>query len=466
MSKVLILLAALALASLLGALFARWERLGKAHHVVIGLIALLILEAGLYDNQDNEPRSIFHPGTGTLQFRLPEVIIVVALIARLVARRRPLTIGVPALLWVAFGAWMTVELIEGLIRHNNSVQIPYEGKAIIYVVGGYALASGVDLRRLLETRAFERLMLWSAAFALILDPLALAKKSYSVHLPLLPLPNFGAIGADAATLFVTIGLIGVILEMAKERRRWLPFVAAVPLLLSAFLASQRAALVGLGASVCVVLFVALGPTARRRLRITSGEVALGLLAVFGVVLVFSLVPAATSQRPIQIPLTSKFAGTFNTTGKAESAQDRLNQWSNAWADIKQSPVLGRGLGFQYSYYSPGPRTIVVTDLTHNIGLDLLLRTGLIGLGLFVVAMGSSLVEGLAVWRLHPDRMIGVLALALVAVVVGFVAKGMVESIFEKYRLATMLGLTLGLLRSAVTSMNMPVIRRRAQLTGV
>jgi hypothetical protein len=39
----------------------------------------------------------------------------------------------------------------------------------------------------------------------------------------------------------------------------------------------------------------------------------------------------------------------------------------------------------------------------------------------------------------------------VAVVVGFFAKGMVESILEKYRLATMLGLSLGLLRSAVTS---------------
>jgi cation transporter-like permease len=48
-------------------------------------------------------------------------------------------------------------------------------------------------------------------------------------------------------------------------------------------------------------------------------------------------------------------------------------------------------------------------------------------------------------------MVAVLALALVAVVVGFVAKGMVESIFEKYRLATMLGLSLGMLRGAVTS---------------
>ena len=85
----------------------------------------------------------------------------------------------------------------------------------------------------------------------------------------------------------------------------------------------------------------------------------------------------------------------------------------------------------------------MTDVTENIGLDLWMRSGLIGLGLFVLALFFSLFDGLQAWRLHPDRMVAVLALALVAVVVGFVAKGMVESIFEKYRLATMLGLSLG-----------------------
>jgi hypothetical protein len=61
------------------------------------------------------------------------------------------------------------------------------------------------------------------------------------------------------------------------------------------------------------------------------------------------------------------------------------------------------------------------------------------------------VNGFSAWRLHPDRIVAVLALALVAVVVGFIAKGQVESIFDNYRLATVLGLSLGMLRSAVTS---------------
>jgi MFS-type transporter involved in bile tolerance (Atg22 family) len=90
-----------------------------------------------------------------------------------------------------------------------------------------------------------------------------------------------------------------------------------------------------------------------------------------------------------------------------------------------------------------------------------MRSGLIGLGLFVLALFFSLFEGLMAWRLHPDRMVAVLALALVAVVVAFVSKGMVESIFEKYRLATMLGISLGLLRSAVTSAS----AQRLSVTG-
>ncbi len=68
-----------------------------------------------------------------------------------------------------------------------------------------------------------------------------------------------------------------------------------------------------------------------------------------------------------------------------------------------------------------------------------------------MALVVSIANGLTAWRLHPDRMVAVLALGLVAGVIGLFAKGMVESIFENYRLATVLGLTLGMLRSAVTS---------------
>ena len=71
--------------------------------------------------------------------------------------------------------------------------------------------------------------------------------------------------------------------------------------------------------------------------------------------------------------------------------------------------------------------------------------------MFILTVLVSLGDGLRVWRRHPDRMLAIFALALVATLVGFLVKGGFESLFEKYRLATMLGLLLGMLRSTVSS---------------
>ena len=103
MTKVLLLLACLPIAGLIALGFARWERRGKEHYAVLLLLGILVLESTLYENQDLMPRSIFHPGTGSLQFRLPEVVITLALIGRLIARGKPVRIGIPAMLWAASG---------------------------------------------------------------------------------------------------------------------------------------------------------------------------------------------------------------------------------------------------------------------------------------------------------------------------------------------------------------------------
>jgi hypothetical protein len=162
--------------------------MGKEHYVVLLLLALLVAETTLYENQDNMPRDLFHPGSGALEFRLPEVVITLALLARLVVRGRSTRVGVAPLLWAAFGAWIAVAVVEGVLRHNDLVQIPYQGKVIIYVVGGYALASGVPIQRFLQGRAIELLVRWSALAATVVMVLTAAHKSFSIGLPLLPLP--------------------------------------------------------------------------------------------------------------------------------------------------------------------------------------------------------------------------------------------------------------------------------------
>jgi len=451
MTQAVILVFALAAAGGLFGVFVRWNRMGNDHYVVVLLLGMLVVESTLYQNQDLMPRDLFHPGSGALEFRLPEVVITVGLLARLAVRGAPKRVGLPALVWTAFGAWYAVALVGGVLHHNDLTQIPYEGKAIIYVVGGYALAAGVPIRLFFEGRVFERLVRWSAVAATVVVVMTALHRNYAIHLPLLPLPDFGIDGSDAATIFAAIGLIGLMLELAKSKRSTLTLTAVVPLLVSPFLAGQRAVLVMLGASVTVVILVSLGATSRRRLRVTAAEVVLSVLAVIGVVLAVAVIPAAEAQRPVQVPFNSTLQETFTSQGKLESAADRANKWDVAFSVIKQHPILGNGLGVEFTFFNPGPNVFVTTPIDENIALDLWVRAGIIGLLLFLVAFVMSVFEGFGAWRHHPDRMVAVLGLALMAVVIGFVSKGMVESIFEKYRLATMLGLCLGLLRGVVTS---------------
>jgi O-antigen ligase len=304
------------------------------------------------------------------------------------------------------------------------------------------LASGVPVRRYLEGPGFQRLLRWAALSAVVLILLTAAKKTYAVNIPLLKLTDFGTLGTDAATIFVSIGVIAFLLELNKDRRNRLNLLCVVPLAVSPFLAYQRAVLLTLVAVVIVVVLVALGSHARQRLRIRSGEVAVAA-------------PAITSQKSVTGPassiISSTLGQTLNSQQKQLSAQDRLNKWTVSLNDAKQQWLFGQGLGFEYSYFQAGVNQFITTDLTENIGLDLWLRTGVIGLALFLIALITALVNGFATWRLHPDPEVAVFALALFAVVIGMVAKGQVESIFENYRLATVFGLSLGMLRSAVTS---------------
>ncbi|HUI03557.1 MAG TPA: hypothetical protein VLZ77_08440 [Acidimicrobiales bacterium] len=454
MSKMLLLGGAAVAACMLLYVFARWERSNREHWVVFLVLGVVLADAVLFQNESTEAQGLFHPGTGSLQFRLPELLITVAILARLLTRGSPRRVGLPAMLWLATAAWWAVEAVEGLVRHDSTVKLPYEAKAIIYVMGAYALAAGVPLRRYLEGRGFERMLRWTAVGASILLLLTFAGKSYSFKLPLLPLDSFGVIGTDAATLFVVVGVVGFMLELAKDHRNRLNLLCVVPLAVSPFFADQRAVLIMLGAAAAVVVGVGMGSTARQRLRVRAFDVTMALFAGTGLVLAVLLVPAITHGQSVTAPLSSTYqrtVGALNTQDKVESAQDRINKWSISVKDAEQHTLLGQGLGYTFTYFDVGPNQFVTTDISENIGLDLWLHTGLIGLVLFLLALVVSLVNGFTAWRLHPDRMVAVLALALVAVVVGFIAKGQVESIFENYRLATVLGLSLGLLRAAVTS---------------
>ena len=145
--------------------------------------------------------------------------------------------------------------------------------------------------------------------------------------------------------------------------------------------------------------------------------------------------------------SSQVATSFSSAGKADSAQSRKNQWKVSSGLIAQKPVLGWGLGKRYSHIEKiedAPAVVQNNDLTHDIFLDMLLRTGMVGLFFLLVAITSTAVAGLrAVYR-HVSPRIGALGVAGTALVLEMVTRGAVESIFEKERLAILVGVAVGI----------------------
>jgi O-Antigen ligase len=445
----------LAVAWAVVSLFVRWEREGKEQLVPLVLIGLLVIEATIYADQNTLPRSIFHPGSGSTQLRLPEIYITLALIARLVARGRPRRIGLPAGLWLAFGAWLVVGAVEGVLYHNAISQDLYEAKDILYIVGAYALAAGVPLRKYLDSGDLAKLGWLTVACASVIDLMTIGGIDINTNLPFLPLQNFGQVGAETAALCLAVGVMCFMPRLLTGPVRLRDVLALAPAVVAVILANQRAVLVNLATVVVVlgaVLLFGHRKNVARQLHISSGQVVLALLAVFAVVIAILAVPAAVEQKPVRIPLASTFQNLFHSEGKAESAQDRLDLAAEAEQLIPQHPIIGWGLGVEFAFYEAGTRTTQDTAYAHDIAIDLLLRLGIVGLLLFMFAFLASVAGGLEVWWRHPDPRAAGLAVALVAVVAGLLATGFLEPFLDEYRLATLFGVSLGILRVCVTSM--------------
>jgi O-antigen ligase len=213
------------------------------------------------------------------------------------------------------------------------------------------------------------------------------------------------------------------------------------------MAQQRAALVNLGISL--VVLAVLSPFARHRLRATAVEVTLVLLTAVALVAFPVFVNGVVHSKRV-IPFSHSLREALTSGEKKLSARDRVNQIEAARKLIEERPLTGWGLGKTITYYEVGFKQFVVTYLTHNIAVDLLLRTGLFGLLLFLGALIGSVSQGVAAWRQTSDRLVAATALASVAILTGWVAHGLVESLFEHVQLAPLFGIMVGLAQAAAS----------------
>jgi O-antigen ligase len=452
--------------------FVRQERTGHSVTTILFVLWILVLDAALHDNPNQVPAGLFHPGVGpdpdptdaiiesAVSFRLIDLIIPIALGARLYARGLPTRIRMSSIWLLAFFAWLVGAALIGVMNSNSPDLIAFESKALIYL-GLFGLVASVPINTLAESRGLSWLLSGSALIATFLIFTDGIGFTFSVDvIPLVPLPSVGTLGADAAGIFVALGVIALAIALVRERGRIQWFATAAPLLLSPVVSSQRAAIGTL--IVALLVFGVAAIATRRKLHATPTEFALVAMLALSLTILPPVAALALGSHDARLPFEREVQQTFTSTAKRQSAESRLNQWRKAGELIEERPVTGWGLGMTYTHFDAGHKTFFETNYTHNIFGDLLMRTGAIGLFLFALATMLALLDGLAAWRRHPNDVAAVLALAAVAIISGLLARGMVESLFEKYRLATMLGIVLGIVGSAALS---PVRARLGEQTS-
>lgn len=451
---------ALLLTGGLFAWFLRLERDGRPVVVVAFLLGFVIVESALYQSQNEIPAGIFHPEYQSLSFRLLDIVIPAAILARLLQGRRTLPFGT-GLLWLALLAWLATAGVIGAYDGNPLRIVGFHGKVIIYL-GALLLAAGVALEQYLVKGRLERFLAWTAGLALLLIATDVAGISITQDLPIVPLQELGTLGSDLATIFTSLGALALAVALFAPERRGRLVASAVILLATPAVADQRAAFIALALSLATVAAGML--LSHRRVRVTPTEGTLAIAAVTAIVLISAL-PGLVGDQPVKLPLQDELTTTFASYEEVLTTRDRLNQWSAAGPLIEERPILGWGLGKQYTYYDPGNLVFKQIDLTHNIFGDLLLRSGAVGLGLFLLALGFSAVGLLRAWWTQGDDRAAAFALGVGAVVAGLIGKGMAESIFEKYRLAVMLGLGIGVMIAAGLPSRSRAPRARAVPAG-
>ncbi len=444
---------------LTGALFVwfmRLERTGRSVVVVAFLLGLVIVEAALYQSQNEIPIGLFHPDYRSLSFRLPDIVIPAAIVARLLQRGRSGAPNPTMLLWLALLAWLVTAGVVGVYDGNPLKLVGFHGKAIVYL-GALLLAADIPLEQYIAKGRLERFLAWTAALAVVLIATDIAHVDITRDLPLLPLQDLGTMGSDAATIFTGLGSLALAIGLFSAERRGRLLATAVPLLATPVVADQRAAFIALALALTTVLAGML--LSRRRVHVTPTEGALAVAAVAAILLVSTL-PGLIGDTTVKLPFQNELTTTFTSYEEVLTTRDRLNQWSAAGPLIAERPIFGWGLGKEYTYYDPGHLVFKPIDLTHNIFGDLLLRSGAVGLALFLLALGSTAIRLVRAWWTQGDDRAAAFALGTGAVVAGLLGKGMAESIFEKYRLCIALGLGIG----AILAAGLPS-RRRSHAPG-
>lgn len=426
-------------------LFLKLERGDNAHLLLLIIIGSVVADAFLNGAQQSVPAGLFRPTFAGFDVRLPDILIVLGLAARLLTMKPYRPLGLRSLLWMTFFGWYCVGIVTGYFSSNPIEQVLFQSKVLLWMGGGMVIASGANLGRLVSSLAYARGVQLVGAIGGVLLIMNLLGVQIAVNLPGLPLPMIGNYSADASTVGVTLGVPMLLLELSQKVRRMSMVLPCLILILMPIGATQGAAVAGLGMVILLLSVLSTTSEWKRRVTVRPLEIARFGFAVLGLALFAGI--ASGSRVDIAQSLEENVEEAFFSSEQANTSASRVELWRVAWEDIADRPAFAEGVGARLLLERSWP--FISTPVTaHNIYVDVALRLGLIGLFFFFVAIWTSVLDVIKVWRGHQDNLVATFVLGLGVALAGLAVKGLAESILEKHRLAVLVGVFIGLLIAA------------------
>ncbi len=437
---IVVFLGAAILAAALFGWFFVLESNGRRHTIFNVVAVTFIVEAIVTPEVASVPVGLLRPELFGQDFRPPDLLLVAALAARLLAGRWG-RIGPIGLAWFPFFALYFTGVVIGLMVGLEFQQVLFQGKVLLYVLGGLVVASGVDIDRL--DASIGRLGLFLAPLLPIGLVVSLSDLQIVVNTPVQDFPQLGLLSHDSVTILVALGGAVIITEAVRPRPRWYVAAAGFALLLVPITRDQRGSYLTLAAVVITLAIVALaGQTWKRRSTVSGTQIGLilGLLVAIG-----SVGVAAGASTGI---VDEAFGG----QGNEESAKERVRLYEESIDLAQERPVLGYGVGAEVQTTRVNTGAALQTT-AHNLALDIWLRIGFVGLAFLAIALGVTVWTAAAVWRGRAPNDVAAIAIAGLLGVVGWLAKAMVEPALDKFRLSLMLGLALGFVAASWRAAN-------------
>ena len=252
---------------------------------------------------------------------------------------------------------------------------------IIALLVGLLAGTKAGIERVLKSLAWSLLMFSS----IVLMVHFLAPGLSGLDRRMLITGADGLVHPTAAAANSSLGLLVVLMCWLVQRYSWAGRLALVAVCVhgtALFLTSSRTAL-GASLVTIVVMFFISGDNRRRAwIGMASALLALVMLVTDPGFRVFS--------DPESVGVTYVTRGQSFTQLKALSGREEM--WSKVWDEYLKSPLKGHGYFLTSSTGEMEVWEMKANHTAHNIYLQVVSGTGLIGLGLFLIAVGTLLLR--------------------------------------------------------------------------